>query len=84
VLPLSVKIWASVRVPELTPETRTTEPTSTTKLVTEDAQVEILISFNAESMVDQETMIRALKLMSDVLENHTRDHLSESQAKNLL
>jgi hypothetical protein len=81
---LSVEIWASALVLELTPETETIEPTSTMKLVTEDAQVEILIFFNAEDMVDQTTETRALKLMSDALENHTRDQLSESQAKNLL
>jgi len=84
VLPLSVEIWASVLVLELTPETRTTGPTLTMKLVTEDAQAETLTSSNAEDMVDQTTMTRALKLMLDAQENHTRDQLSERPAKNLL
>jgi len=84
VLPSSVKIWASVEVLELTPETETTEPTLTLKLVTEDAVLHTLTSFNAESMVDQTTETRVLKLTSDVQVNHTRDLPSERLEKNLL
>jgi hypothetical protein len=69
VLPLSAEIWASIKVPELIPETETTKKTLTLKLVTEDAQVETLTSSNAESMVDQTKVTRAPKLMSDVLVN---------------
>jgi hypothetical protein len=40
------------------------------KLDTEDAQVAMPTSSNAESTVDQTTMTRALKLMSNVQVNH--------------
>jgi hypothetical protein len=66
----SAEIWASELVLEPEPEIIKTEKTSTTKLETEDVQVETPTSSNAESMVDQTTMTRVLKLMSDVLEDH--------------
>jgi hypothetical protein len=67
---LYVKISDMVTVSEPKLETKITEPISTTKLDTEDATLVLPISCNAESMVDQTTMTRALKLMSNVQENH--------------
>jgi hypothetical protein len=68
---LSVEIWA---MPEEPPkrvrETITTEITSTLKLDTEDVPIATKTFFNAESMVDQTTMIRVLTPLLDVLENH--------------
>jgi len=61
---LSVEIWA---MPEVLlrkeRETTTTETTSTLKPDTEDVLTTTRTSFNAESMVDQTTMIRVLMLM---------------------
>jgi hypothetical protein len=51
-------------------------------LETEDVLLETEASLNAESMVDQTTMTSALKLMSDVQENHTRDLDSEEPVQN--
>jgi hypothetical protein len=70
VLPLSVEILDTAKVLDPILETKPTMKTLTLKLETEDAQVETLTSSNAESMVDQTTMTRVLKLMSDVLEDH--------------
>jgi hypothetical protein len=67
---LFVKISVMVTVLEPKLETKTTEPISTTKLDTEDATLVLPISCNAESMVDQTTRTRALKLMLNVQENH--------------
>jgi hypothetical protein len=66
----SVEILVSVKVLEPKPEITTIEKTSTVKLDTEDAHLETKISSNAEDMVDQTTMIRAPKLISNVQENH--------------
>jgi hypothetical protein len=66
----SAEILDSEKVLEPDLETTTTEKTSTVKLEIEDVLVETIISSNAESMVDQTTMTRVLKPMSDALENH--------------
>jgi hypothetical protein len=81
VLPLSAEIWDTAKVPELTPETETTEKTLILKLETEDAPVETLTFCNAESMADQTKTIRALKLMSDAQVNHGNQSTSK-QARN--
>jgi len=70
-------------VPEPTPETETTELTSI-QSVTEDAMLVLEAFHNAESTVDQTTMTRVLKLMSDVQANHTRDHHSTKSVQNSL
>jgi hypothetical protein len=67
---LSAETWASVKVLDPIPETTTIEKTLIPKLETEDAQVETLTSSNAESMVDQTKMTRALKLMSNAQVDH--------------
>jgi hypothetical protein len=69
VLELSVEIWALPLVPEPRPETITTEKTSILKQDTEDVLLQAIRFLTAESMEDQTTMTRALKLMSDVLDN---------------
>jgi hypothetical protein len=77
----SVEIWDSEKVLEPTPETRTTEKILILTLETEDALLITLASSNAEDMVDQTKETRALKLMSDALENHGLLSMSR-QAKN--
>jgi hypothetical protein len=76
-----VKASAMVKVEEPKPETHITEKTSTLKLDTEDAQVAIPRFLTAESTVDQTTMTRAPKLMSNVQENHGY-HQLESKVQN--
>jgi hypothetical protein len=70
VLPLSAETWVMVPVLDLIPEIMPTEKTLIVKPETEDVQLQTLTSSNAESMVDQTTMTRVLKLTSDVLEDH--------------
>jgi len=70
-------------VPEPTPETETTELTSI-QSVTEDAMLVLEAFHNAESTVDQTTMTRVLKLMSDVQANHTKDLHSTELVQNSL
>jgi hypothetical protein len=74
---LSARILVMVKVQlKKDRETTTTELTSIPKPGIEDAHLEILISCNAESMVDQTTMTRAHKLTSDAQENHGNQPLA--------
>jgi hypothetical protein len=68
---LSVRILVTVKVPlRKERETLTTEKDSILKLVTEDAMLETLKSFNAESTVDQTIMTTLLKLLLHAQANH--------------
>jgi hypothetical protein len=72
---LYAKILDTVKVLEPTPETRTTELHLTLQLETEDVHLDIPISFNAESMVDQTKETSVLKHMSNAQVNHGLDQL---------
>jgi len=72
---LFVKILDSVKVLPARRETMETETTSTLKLDTEDALPQTEASCNAESMVDQTTMTRALWLMLVALVYHGLHHM---------
>lgn len=67
---LSAEILVTDKVSDTRREITTTENSSTLKPVTEDAQDQILTFSNVESMVDQDKMTSAPKLMSDVLVDH--------------
>jgi hypothetical protein len=73
---LYVKILDLVKVLPVRRETTKTEITLTLKLDTEDVLLQAKTSFNAESMVDQTTMTRALWLMLNVLVFHGLHNMS--------
>jgi hypothetical protein len=81
---LCAEILDLVLVLEPIPETSIMLLTSILKLVTEDVLLHTRASSNAEDMVDQTTMTRALKLMSDAQDHHIRDHHSTELDQNLL